>query len=38
LYLAAWPGFAPIRGSRFDGEQAVVLAVSKDQVKDAPQR
>jgi hypothetical protein len=28
--------FAPIRGSRFDGEQLVVLAVSKDQVKDAP--
>jgi hypothetical protein len=28
--------FAPIRGSRFDGEQLVVLAVTKDQVKDAP--
>ena len=28
--------FAPIRGSRFDGEQLVVLAVSKDEVKDAP--
>ena len=28
--------FAPIRGSRFDGEQLVVLAVSKDQVKGAP--
>ena len=28
--------FAPIRGSRFEGEQLVVLAVSKDQVKDAP--
>ncbi|MBV9380528.1 MAG: PRC-barrel domain-containing protein [Streptosporangiaceae bacterium] len=28
--------FAPIHGSRFDGEQLVVLAVSKDQVKDAP--
>ena len=28
--------FAPIRGSRFDDEQLVVLAVSKDQVKDAP--
>jgi hypothetical protein len=28
--------FAPIRGSRFDGGQLVVLAVSKDQVKDAP--
>ena len=28
--------FAPIRGSRFDGEQLVILAVSKDQVKDAP--
>jgi PRC-barrel domain protein len=27
---------APIRGSRLDGEQLVVLAVSKDQVKDAP--
>lgn len=27
--------FAPIYGSRFDGE-LVVLAVSKDQVKDAP--
>ena len=27
--------FAPIRGSRFDGEQLVVLAVTKDQVKDA---
>ena len=28
--------FAPIRGSRLDGEQLVVLAVSKDQVKNAP--
>jgi len=28
--------FAPVHGSRFDGEQLVVLAVSKDQVKDAP--
>jgi hypothetical protein len=28
--------FAPIHGSRFDGEQLAVLAVSKDQVKDAP--
>ena len=28
--------FAPIHGSRFDGEQLVVLTVSKDQVKDAP--
>jgi hypothetical protein len=28
--------FAPIHGSRLDGEQLVVLAVSKDQVKDAP--
>ena len=28
--------FAPIHGSRFDGDQLVVLAVSKDQVKDAP--
>ena len=28
--------FAPVYGSRFDGEQLVVLAVSKDQVKDAP--
>lgn len=27
--------FAPINGSRFDGE-LVVLAVSKDQIKDAP--
>ena len=27
---------APIRGPRLDGEQAAVLAVSKDQVKDAP--
>jgi hypothetical protein len=27
---------APVHGSRFDGEQLVVLAVSKDQVKDAP--
>jgi PRC-barrel domain len=27
--------FAPIQGSRIDGER-VVLAVSKDQVKDAP--
>jgi hypothetical protein len=27
--------FAPIHGSRFDSE-LVVLAVSKDQVKDAP--
>lgn len=27
--------FAPIHGSRFDGE-LVVLAVSKDQIKDAP--
>jgi hypothetical protein len=27
--------FAPVHGSRFDGE-LVVLAVSKDQVKDAP--
>ena len=28
--------FAPVHGSRLDGEQLVVLAVSKDQVKDAP--
>jgi hypothetical protein len=28
--------FAPVHGSRSDGEQLVVLAVSKDQVKDAP--
>ena len=28
-------GFAPVHGSRFD-EELVVLAVSKDQVKDAP--
>ena len=27
--------FAPVRGSKLDGE-LVVLAVSKDQVKDAP--
>jgi hypothetical protein len=27
--------FAPVHGSRFDGE-VIVLAVSKDQVKDAP--
>jgi len=27
--------FAPIHGSRFDDE-LVVLAVSKDQIKDAP--
>src|ERR671936_2398888 len=27
---------APIDGSRFEGDQLVVLAVSKDQVKDAP--
>ncbi|MGN6795732.1 MAG: PRC-barrel domain-containing protein [Streptosporangiaceae bacterium] len=27
--------FAPIHGSRFDGE-VVMLAVSKDQIKDAP--
>jgi hypothetical protein len=26
--------FAPVRGSRFDGDQLVVLAVSKDQVKE----
>jgi PRC-barrel domain len=30
------PSFAPVHGSRSDGEQLVVLAVSKDQVKDAP--
>src|SRR5689334_18205498 len=28
--------FAPIRGSRLEGEQLVVLAVSNDQVKEAP--
>ena len=28
-------GFAPVHGSRFD-EELVVLAVSRDQVKDAP--
>jgi hypothetical protein len=28
--------FAPVHGARSDGEQLVVLAVSKDQVKDAP--
>jgi hypothetical protein len=27
--------FAPIRGARFDGD-VVVLAASKDQIKDAP--
>ena len=34
--LGTRQSFAPIRGSRLDGEQLVVLAVSKDQVKDAP--
>jgi hypothetical protein len=33
--LGTKQSFAPVRGSRFDGE-LVVLAVSKDQVKDAP--
>ena len=33
--LGTRKSFAPIRGSRFDGE-LVVLVVSKDQVKDAP--
>jgi uncharacterized protein YrrD len=33
--LGTRTSFAPIRGSRFDGE-LVVLVVSKDQVKDAP--
>ena len=28
--------FAPVHGSRFDGEQLLALAVSKDQVKEAP--
>ena len=34
--LGTRQSFAPIHGSRLDGEQLVVLAVSKDQVKDAP--
>jgi hypothetical protein len=34
--LGTRQSFAPIRGSRFDGDQLVVLAVSKDQLKDAP--
>jgi hypothetical protein len=34
--LGTRKSFAPIHGSRLDGEQLVVLAVSKDQVKDAP--
>ena len=34
--FGARQSLAPIRGSRLDGEQLVVLAVSKDQVKDAP--
>jgi hypothetical protein len=34
--LGTLSSFAPIQGSRLDGEQLVVLAVSKDQVKDAP--
>ena len=33
--LGTRQSFAPIHGSQFDGE-LVVLAVSKDQVKDAP--
>lgn len=33
--LGTRKSFAPIHGSRLDGE-LVVLAVSKDQVKDAP--
>ena len=33
--LGTQKSFVPIHGSRFDGE-LVVLAVSKDQVKDAP--
>jgi hypothetical protein len=33
--LGTRQSFAPIRGSRRDGER-VVLAVSKDQVKDSP--
>jgi sporulation protein YlmC with PRC-barrel domain len=33
--LGTRQSFAPVHGSRFDGE-LVVLAVSKDQVKDAP--
>lgn len=34
--LGTRQSFAPIPGSQLDGEQLVVLAVSKDQVKDAP--
>jgi hypothetical protein len=34
--LGTRQSFAPIHGSRLDGEQLVMLAVSKDQVKDAP--
>jgi PRC-barrel domain protein len=34
--LGTRKSFAPIHGSRLDGEQLVVLTVSKDQVKDAP--
>jgi len=34
--LGTRQSFAPIHGSRLDGEQLVVLAASKDQVKDAP--
>jgi hypothetical protein len=34
--LGTRQSFAPIHGSRLEGEQLVVLAVSKDQVKDAP--
>ena len=33
--FGTWQSFAPIGGSRLDGDQ-VVLAVSKDLVKDAP--
>ena len=34
--LGTRQSFAPVHGSRSDGEQLVVLAVSKEQVKDAP--
>ena len=34
--LGTRQSFAPVHGSRREGEQLLVLAVSKDQVKDAP--
>jgi hypothetical protein len=34
--LGTRQSFAPTHGSRFEGEQLVVLAVSKDEVKNAP--